>query len=204
MKPLLFCRCRATFMLLRAARLLFCLLLPIGACQAASFKIDNAHTSVHFAVSHFDRTLLRGRFDGIIGKIEFDPVAHSGALDITIDPDSVDTSSTGLDGVLKSDQFFDTEQFHFARFQSDRFIFDGDQLKAVAGQLTLHGMTLPVQLTASRFSCGEVKILLLRRHVCGGDFHATISRSAFGMRRFLPDVSDAVYIDVAIEALPIN
>ncbi len=179
-------------------------ILGIGLCQAAPFAIDNAHTSVYFAASHFDRTLMRGRFKGITGKIEFDAANHSGVLDLFIDPDTVDTGVRGLDTVLKSPQFFDTKEFPRARFQSSQFVFDGDRLQAILGQLTLHGATLPVQLTAHRFSCGEMKIMTMRRFVCGGDFQTTILRSAYGIRSFLPDVGDEVQIDVAIEATPIN
>jgi polyisoprenoid-binding protein YceI len=182
------------------------LMLALGAAraQASPFVLDSAHTSAHFAASHFDRTLVRGRFIGITGQLDFDPVLHSGTLDVNIDPDTVDTGLRGLDTVLKSAQFFDTKEYPIVRFQSTQFTFEGGRLHTIAGQLTLHGVTLPVQLQADRFSCGEVKLLVLRRHVCGGDFHVTILRSAFGLRSFLPDVSDAVRIDIAAEASPSN
>lgn len=171
---------------------------------AAPYQIDSAHTAVHFAASHFDRTWLRGRFMGIKGQVEFDAAQKSGSLDVSIDPDTLDTGLRGLDTVLKSSQYFDTKEFPQARFISTRFEFDGERLLAVQGDLTLHGVTLPVRLQAQRFSCGEVKFLVLKRHVCGGDFHAEIRRSAFGMRHALPDVGDLVLLDIAVEASPPN
>ena len=172
--------------------------------QAAPLVLDSSHTSVYFAASHFDRSMVRGRFNRITGQIDFDEGNRSGKVDISIDPDSIDTGSRALNDVLKSPQFFDAEQFPEIRFQSTGFEFEGERLRAVSGKLSMHGVSLPVQLLANRFKCGEVKVMVLRRHVCGGDFHATVKRSAFGMMRFLPDVGDTVQIDISIEASPPN
>lgn len=172
--------------------------------QAASFVIDGAHTSAHFAASHFDRTLVRGRILQITGSIDFDAPNRSGKAEISMEVDSLDTGLRLLDNVLKSPQFFDVAEFPQIRFSSTGFEFDGERLVAVNGLLTLHGITLPVQLQARRFSCSEIKVMVLRRQVCGGDFQTTILRSEFGMQRFLPDVSDRVSIEIAIEATPAN
>jgi polyisoprenoid-binding protein YceI len=189
---------------MRLAQVLLFGLCHVGAAQAALLEIDSAHTSVHFAASHFDRTWLRGRFMGIKGTVEFDAAQKSGSLDLTIDPDTLDTGLRGLDTILKSAQYFDTKEYTQARFVSSRFEFEGERLLAVQGDLTLHGVTLPVRLQAQRFSCGEVRFLVLRRQVCGGDFHAEIKRSSFGMRHALPDVGDLVLLDIAVEASPKN
>ena len=173
-----------------------------AAVQATPFTIDNAHTSAHFAVSHFDRSTLRGRFDKIAGQIDFDETRHTGSVDIRIDAGGIETRLRVLNDVLKSEQFFDVEKFPDMRFQSNRFEFDGERLRSLAGTLTIRGVSQPLQLTATRFLCGEVKLMVLRRHVCGGDFHATVKRSAYGMQRFLPDVGDTVDIFISIEATP--
>lgn len=170
--------------------------------QAAPLVLDSSHTSAYFAASHFERSLVRGRFKRITGQIDFDEAKRSGTADIRIDPDSIDTGLRALDDILKSPQFFDTEQFPEIRFQSTGFEFEGERLYAVNGKLSMHGVSLPVQLLADRFKCGEVKVMVLRRQVCGGVFHATIKRSGFGMTRFLPDVGDMVQIDISIEASP--
>lgn len=168
------------------------------------YQLDSTHTSVAFAASHFGMSSMRGRFSGIKGQLEFDPVQGSGSLDLVIDPDSVDTGLRGLDAVLKSPQFFDTKEFPQARFQSTRFEFDGERLLAVHGTLNLHGVSQPLVLQAQRFRCAEVKIIVIRRFVCGGDFSAKILRSSFGMRQHLPDVGDEVQLDIAVEASPVK
>ncbi len=189
-------------------KLLHSLLLSVSlalcapAIQAAPFTLDSTHTSVYFAASHFDRTMVRGRFNKVAGQIDYDEAKRTGSVDISIEVDSVDTGVRTLDTMLKSGQFFEAARFPEIRFQSTRFEFDGERLHAVSGKLTLHGVSLSAQLLATRFSCGEIKVFLSRSHVCGGDFQTTIQRSAFGMERFLPDVGDAVQIMISIEATP--
>jgi polyisoprenoid-binding protein YceI len=169
---------------------------------AAPFALDLAHTSVYFGASHFDRTTMRGRFDKIDGAINFDEATHRGGFDFTVDTASINTRLRVLDGVLKSEQFLDAAQFPVIRLRSDRFVVEGGKLVAIEASLTLHGVTQPVRLDVRRFSCGDEKLPGSTRHVCGGDFHFAIARSAFGMTRFLPDVSDRVDIDISVEATP--
>ncbi len=169
---------------------------------AAPFAPDLAHTAVYFGASHFERSTLRGRFDKIDGAIDFDEPSQQGSLDFTVDAASVDTRLPVLDGVLKSEQFLDAAQFPIIRLRSDRFVVEGGKLVAVEAKLTLHGVTQPVRLDVRRFNCGDVKMPGTTHHVCGGDFHLAIQRSAFGMTRYLPDVGDRVDLDISVEATP--
>src|SRR5947207_461033 len=96
-----------------------------GTSGAAGFALDAGHTSVHFAVSHFDISLVRGRIAKVTGTVQFDPAAKTGAVDVRIDPDSLDTGNKTLDQILRSDQFLDTARTGDARFGSSRFVYEG-------------------------------------------------------------------------------
>lgn len=174
---------------------------PIWAAPV-NYNVDPTHTAVYFGASHFDRTTVRGRFNKLDGRILYDPATGVGSIDFTVDTDSVDTGNRSLDGVLRSPQFFDSENFPVARFQGNRFVVEGGKLVAVEGQVSLLGVTHPLRLEADRFSCGRVVLFGVGRDVCGGDFHASLPRSAFGMTRFLPDVGDTVTLHIAVEATP--
>ncbi|MCK4124228.1 polyisoprenoid-binding protein [Ralstonia pseudosolanacearum] len=169
---------------------------------AAPFTPDLAHTAVYFGASHFERTTLRGRFDKIDGAIDFNEADNQGGFDFTIDAASINTRLSELDGVLKSEQFLDAAQFPIIRLRSDRFVVEGGKLVAVEARLTLHGVTQPVRLDVRRFNCGDIKLIAATLHVCGGDFHLAIRRSAFGMTRFLPEVGDRVDLEISVEASP--
>ncbi|MGO4761031.1 YceI family protein [Cupriavidus sp. 2KB_3] len=174
---------------------------PIWAAPV-NYNVDPTHTAVYFGASHFDRTTVRGRFNKLDGRILYDPATGVGSIDFTVDTDSVDTGNRSLDGVLRSPQFFDSQNFPVARFQGNRFVVEGGKLVAVEGQVSLLGVTHPLRLEADRFSCGRVVLFGVGRDVCGGDFHASLPRSAFGMTRFLPDVGDTVTLHIAVEATP--
>ena len=49
----------------------------------------------------------------------------------------------------------------------------------VVGELTLHGVTRPVELKINSFKC--MPHPMYKREVCGADASATIQRDAFGI-----------------------
>ncbi len=182
--------------------LLVSLLPGTALAEPLDFKVDPTHTTVYFSASHFERTSVRGRFGKIDGRIRYDETSGSGAIDFTVDADSVDSGNRTLDGILRSPQFLDAQNFPVVRLQASRFVREGDRLVAVEGELTLHGVTQPLRLEAERFSCGAISLFGIKRHVCGGDFRAVLSRSTFGMTRFLPEVGDTVVLTMSVEATP--
>jgi len=152
-----------------------------GASQvnAATYTIDPAHTFATFEIGHQGTSTNRGRFDKKEGKIEFDRAAKTGSVDITLDISSINTGTAGFDKHLQSADIFNAAAFPTAKFVSTSMTFNGDKVAEVAGNLTLLGKTNPVTLKASQFNCFMSN--MLKREVCGGDFEATIDRTAFGL-----------------------
>ncbi|MCJ0761623.1 YceI family protein [Variovorax terrae] len=156
-------------------------LLAASACvgaQSATYNLDPLHTHVIFEIDHIIST-NRGRFDRKEGAVEFDPQAQKGRVDLTVDMLSINTGVAPFNKQLQGKDFFNVEQFPTAKFTADDFVFSGDKVVEVNGNLTLVGKTNPVKLKALRFTCFENK--MLKREVCGGDFEATITRSQWGM-----------------------
>ncbi len=154
-------------------------LLSAGAAQAATYTIDPTHTFATFEISHFGASVNRARFDKKEGTVQFDRAAKTGKVDISLDIASVNSGTAAFDKHLQSADIFNAAQFPKARFVSDKFVFNGDKVTEVQGQLTLLGKTQPVSFKANQFNCYESP--MLKREVCGGDFEATIDRSAFGV-----------------------
>jgi len=146
---------------------------------AADYAIDPTHTFATFEIGHFGASVNRGRFDKKEGKISFDKAAKTGSVDISFDVASVNTGTPKFDAHLQSADILHAEKFPKARFVSTQFQFNGDKVIAVQGNLTLLGKTQPVTLKANQFACYESP--MLKREVCGGDFEATIDRTAFGV-----------------------
>jgi polyisoprenoid-binding protein YceI len=179
-------------------------LLAIGGCAAqaadTTYTIDPTHTYPSFEVSHLGFSTQRGRFDRTSGTITLDPQAQTGSADILIDTASVDTGLGILEERLRGPLFFDVAQYPGMSFKSDSFRFEQGRLAGVDGILTLLGVSRPVSLTVTGFKCGP-NLAEQFRFACGADAEATIRRSEFGMKGYLPFVGDEVKIRIQIEAL---
>jgi polyisoprenoid-binding protein YceI len=168
--------------------------------QAATYAIDPTHTFVTFEIPHFGTSTNRGRFDKKEGTVQFDRAGKSGKVEIVIDTTSINSGVAPFDKHLKSAEILNTEAHPFAKFVSDKFVFNGDKVSEVAGTLTLLGKTNPVTLKATNFNCYQNP--MLKREVCGGDFETTIQRSNFGMDWGLKmGFPDNVRLVVQVEAI---
>lgn len=147
--------------------------------QSANYAIDPTHTFVTFEISHFGASTNRGRFDKKDGSVQFDRAGKTGKVDITIDTTSINTGTPAFDKHLQSADLFDAAKHPTIRFVSDKFVFNGDKVSEVTGQLTLLGKTGPVTLKSTQFNCYQSP--MLKREVCGGDFETVIDRTQWGM-----------------------
>ncbi|MFY7864877.1 YceI family protein [Roseateles sp.] len=147
--------------------------------QAATYAVDPTHTFVTYEISHFGTSTNRGRFDKKEGSVKFDRAAKTGRVEISFPLASVSTGVAAMDKHLQGEDFFLTEKFPTATFIGDKFVFNGDKVSEVQGQLTLRGKTNPVSLKATQFNCYDNPIF--KREVCGGDFEATIDRTQWGI-----------------------
>ncbi|HAU56526.1 MAG TPA: polyisoprenoid-binding protein [Comamonadaceae bacterium] len=151
----------------------------IAQAESASYAIDPTHTFVTFEISHFGAAVNRGRFDKKQGSVQLDKAAKSGKVEITFDMTSVNTGTPSFDKHLQSADLFDAAKHPTMKFVADKFVFNGDKVASVEGQLTLLGKTGPLTLKANQFNCYDSP--MLKREVCGGDFEGTIDRTQWGM-----------------------
>jgi polyisoprenoid-binding protein YceI len=174
------------------------LLAALPAAALDTYVVDPNHTYPSFEIGHLGYSIQRGRFNKTSGKVGFDAAAKSGNADITIDASSIDTGNEKLGEALRSAKFFDVAKYPTLTFKSNKFNFEGDKVKSVEGDLTMHGVTRPAVLTASAFNCGSHPVF--KRPHCGGEFTTTIKRSEFGMGYGIPEVSDGVLLRINVEA----
>lgn len=176
-------------------------MLSTRALAADHFRIDPDHTFVHFAVVHTGVSSIHGRFGVTKGSASLDADAQTATVTVEIDARSVDTGVKKLDGILSGEPFFDVAKFRTATFSGRAVQFSQGLPTQFEGDLTVKGITRPVQLTAERFVCQEVTILVIKHYVCGGDLTTTLKRSDFGLSKYLSMVSDEVRITISVEAI---
>ncbi len=168
------------------------------AYAADSYTIDPNHTWPMFEVNHLGYSTQRGRFNKTSGKITIDFAARTGSVDLVIDANSLDMGFAKWDEHMKGEEFFHVVQYPTIRFTSDKLIFDGDKVVGAEGKFTLLGTTRLLTLRVDNFHCAPFP--LTRKMHCGADVSATISRTQFGMAKYVPMVGDEVRLYSPIEA----
>jgi len=117
------------------------------AAQAATYAIDKTHSAVTFKVKHMMVSNIRGAFTDFEGSFSFDPDApEQASVKVEIQVASVNTNNEGRDEHLLGDEFFDVANHPLMRFESTKLVRTDDDEFSLHGNLTLHGVTKPVEL----------------------------------------------------------
>lgn len=164
-----------------------------------SFVLDANHTFPSFSYSHFGYSIQTSRFNKTTGKVVLDKAARTGSVDVTMDMKSVDTGSALFNEHIQGEDFLDTAKYPTASFKSSAVTFEGDKPVAVAGILTIKGVSKPVTLKVSQFQL--MPHPMMKRDAIGANATATIKRSEFNAGKYAPYVGDDVTISIAIEAI---
>ena len=143
-----------------------------------TWKLDTAHTVVSFTAKHMMITKVRGIFKGVTGSIDFDeanPAASS--VSVMIPAPTVETGMARRDDHLRSADFLDAENYPTITFTSTSIAPQGERW-AIAGDLTIRGVTRPVVLDTERL--GIVSGMDGRRHA-GFEATTKIKRAEWGL-----------------------
>jgi polyisoprenoid-binding protein YceI len=112
-----------------------------------SYTIDPNHSRIGFVARHAMVTKVRGSFNEFEGSGYFDAEnpANSRA-ELTIQAASIDTRNADRDGHLKSNDFFDMENYPEITFVSTSVEQVDAENYRVTGDLTIKGITNPVSV----------------------------------------------------------
>ncbi len=162
-----------------------------------NYRIDPAHSTILFSVSHLGTSELTGRFNDIEGSFVLDKDKAS-KLDVTIKTASVDTNHEKRDAHLRSPDFFNVKQYPVMRFSADKVSYDPQgKPTRINGKLTLHGKTKPVTFVVSPVGAGKDPWGGYR---AGFNASTTLKRSDFGMNFMPGGIGEEVTVALNIEA----
>ena len=128
------------------------------ALMAADYVIDTkgAHASIKFRVQHLGYSWLYGRFNEFDGKFSYDEAApEKSSIEVNIKTNSVDSNHAERDKHLRGDDFLDVDKYPQAKFISTSYTPGENGKGTLKGNLTLHGITKPVEIAVQ--SIGEGK-----------------------------------------------
>lgn len=157
-----------------------------------TWTLDPVHSSIGFAVRYSGVGTFRGTFE------DFDAKLVDGRLEGVAKVASVKVDDENLAGHLQSPDFFDAEQYPELRFVSSTIERDGERV-AVQGDLTLRGVTHPVEITGS--VSGPLENAYGQQRI-GFDVETTVNRHDYGItwNMELPGGGQALGDDVVITA----
>jgi polyisoprenoid-binding protein YceI len=169
-----------------------------AAVQAGTYKLDPSHGKITWSVTHFGFSTYIGQFSSVNATLKLDPKAlGASALNVTVDATSLGTLNPALDTHLKSKDFLDVATFPTATFKATKVTKTGEKTADIAGDLTLHGVTKPVVVHAVFNQAGVNP--LDKKYSLGFAGTAEITRSDFGIKAYVPAISDNVTLTIEAE-----
>ena len=109
------------------------------------WTLDKSHSNVKFTVTHMVVSEVDGSFKNFDGTVEHSKADFSDAsVSFTVDVTSINTDNENRDKHLKSDDFFNADQFPQMKFQSTSFKPVGGNKYQLEGNLTIRDITKPV------------------------------------------------------------
>ncbi|MBT0728503.1 polyisoprenoid-binding protein [Rosenbergiella australiborealis] len=172
-----------------------------AASQAAvvDYQLDSPHTSIVVSWDHFGFSHPTAVIPGATGVIKFDPQHPAGSsVNVSIPVSNIDTHVPALTKEFQGSDYFDTAKYSTATFTSTKVISRGEHRYDVEGNLTLKGVTKPVTLHATLNKIGEQA--MVKKQAVGFNATGTLQRSAFGIDKYVPAVSDAITLTISTEA----
>jgi len=143
----------------------------------STWKIDPTHSELSFSIRHFV-SRVRGQFNIWSGTIVADPDDwNSASVEVTAQTSSIDTNNERRDADLRSPNHFDAVANPTVTFKSTKVTrYAGDSV-ALAGNLTIHGVTKPVVIRGHLNGITGAP----GKRLAGFDAETTINRQDFDM-----------------------
>ena len=141
--------------------------------------IDTTHSEITFKVKHLVISTVTGEFKQFDAGIETDNEDFENAsIRFEADIDSIDTGNEDRDNHLKSNDFFNAEEYPVLTFVSESFRKVGDGIYKLTGDLTIRGNSRKVELDAEY---GGTVVDPYGNTKAGFEVSGKINRKEFGL-----------------------
>ncbi len=167
------------------------------------WSVDPLHSTVEFTARHMAISKVRGRFGDFEVSVTIGGSLDETSLVATVDMSSVDTSNADRDAHLRSSDFFNIETHPKMTFRSTKITDLAEGAYAIAGDLTINGITSPETLDVTfhgsetfpgdnSFHAGFEATGMINRTDYGIDFNVPLAAGGFV-------ISDKIGIELDVQ-----
>lgn len=163
-----------------------------------NYELDNAHTSVVFAINHFGLSYVYGRFNEVSGEfsLENGEITQDG-FSFRISSKSIDTNHAERDEHLRSADFFDCQQFPEIVFNTIR-VEPRENDFLIIGELKMLDQVRIIEMPMQLVGIGTDAF---GKERAGFFSRFTLKRSDFGMTSMIGSIGDNVAITFSFEGV---
>ena len=169
---------------------------------AGTWNLDASHSVVGFTVRHLMVSKVRGKFTDFTARVVVAGDPLQSVVEAEVQMASIDTGDENRDNHLRTNDFFDVEHFPTMTLRSTGFEPKGGDDFVMHTELTIRGVTRPVDFDLELGGVGPDPWGGTR---AGFTASATINRKDFGVEWNAPletggvVVSDKVNIELDVE-----
>ena len=188
---------------MKRALILLILLAPFASstafgAQTATWTVDPVHSTAQFTARHFGIVPVIGTIPIVKASVQLNPGSQIPvSVSAELDASKVDTHNDMRDGDLRSDHYFNVASTPSITFTSTKIEGTDTKSFAITGDLTMHGQTHPVTLTAQVVAAGTSP---RGRAIIAYEAHVTIDRTQWGMSYGPLIVGNTVDLSLNVEA----
>lgn len=147
--------------------------------MTTKWTIDPMHSEIEFKVKHLMISTVTGKFGSFTANAESDAEDFSDAkISFSADINSINTGNEQRDGHLKSDDFFNAEQFPTLNFVSTG-ISKGSNGMVLTGDLTIRDVTKSISLNVE---FNGTMVDPYGNHKAGFELTGVINRKDFNLK----------------------
>ena len=166
---------------------------------AETMTIDPSHSAVVFHWNHFGFSNPVARFEKIEGKLVLDESdLTKSSVTVKLGLDGLRTGDDFLNKRLKTAEFLDAAQYPDITFKSTGIAKGPMNTLKITGDLSVHGITKSVVLDAKINKIQTDSKAKTGR--AGFDAETVIRRSDYGVDKYVPAVTDELFVHITLEA----
>jgi polyisoprenoid-binding protein YceI len=156
---------------------------------AQTYRLDSSNTEVSFTVHRLGIQWVTARFADIRGQFVVDKASSATRVDVTVAMASLECGEPHWNERLRSADWLDVQRYPQMTYHSSRIEL-GERSAVASGELTLHGVTRPIELNVSLQKCSSAGS-------CEFAAHGRIKRSEYGLPHGFWTGGDQVDISIS-------